>query len=673
LASPIISPESISQHLEAVLASKVFAGAARQQRLLRHLVERHLQGRSPELKEYTLGVEVFDRGADFDPRLDPIVRVEASRLRARLLKYYEAAGNEADLRIELPRGAYLPTFRRESVLPAPPEPPPTLVAPAGPALRARRIWPAITGSSLITIGVALLWFGRSDVPPAFANFTRVTNEQARCTNPALSPDGRTIVYARLDSGRWDLYLKQLGSVETRNLTRDSQTDNTQPAFSPDGRQIAFRSERDGGGIFLMNLGGGAIRRIASAGYHPAWSPDGRRVAVSTGTFVDPAENSVGRASHLQIVDVGTGIVRPLVIANVYEALQPAWSPNGARLAFWGRDDKGIRDIWTISVEGNVPADPISSTRDIWTDWSPAWSPDGRFLYYSSDRGGSMNLWRIAIDEKRGQVSGPAEPVTTPSAYSGWPAFSKDGSRFAYVRRLFSSRLYRIDFDPEHGGRQETMHPITAGARRVREPDMSPDGTQLVVRVQDPQEDIAIISPDGKDIRRLTHDTFSDRLPRWSPNGRFIAFLSNRSGRFETWAVNPDGSNLHQQARPDRFPPDVPTGFLPLASSPAGSRVLGRLPTQAGGEDLAVFTRATRDIWRIPTDAPSLSAAWLDESRFVFSRADGFYAADFDTRRIRPIVSGLKSNLHSRFTLSHDMQTLFFALSEDQEDIWTASR
>jgi hypothetical protein len=103
-------------------------------------------------------------------------------------------------------------------------------------------------------------------------------------------------------------------------------------------------------------------------------------------------------------------------------------------------------------------------------------------------------------------------------------------------------------------------------------------------------------------------------------------------------------------------------------------VLGRIATQAGGEDLAVFTRATRDTWRIPTDAPSLSAAWLgDNHRFLFSRADGFYSADVETRRIHAIVSGLKSNLHSRFALSHDMRTLFFALSEDQEDIWTASR
>jgi Tol biopolymer transport system component len=657
--------------LEAVLASKVFAGAARQQRLLRHLVERHLQDRASELKEYTLGVEVFDRGADFDPRLDPIVRVEASRLRARLVKYYESAGAESDLRIELPRGAYVPSFRRETAPVAPEQP----AAPVAIPPPARRIWHLIVGAALVAIGVALLWLGRTKTPPAFTNFTRVTDEQARCTNPTLSPDGKTIVYARLDNDRWELYQKQLGNLETRNLTPNSQADNLQPAYSPDGLQLAFRSERDGGGIYIMDANGGAARRIVSGGYYPAWSPDAKQIAFSTGVFADPAENSVGRPSQLQVADLQTGSVRTIEIpANVFEALQPQWSPSGVRIAFWGRDQNGIRDIWTIAARGEAAAKLVSPTHDIWTDWSPAWSPDGRFLYYSSDRGGSMNLWRIPVDEASGEASGEPEPVTTPSAYSGWPVFSKNGSRFAYVRRLFSSRLYRIDFDPEHGGRKETMRPITAGARRVREPDMSPDGTQLVVRVQDPQEDIAIISPDGQDIRRLTHDSFSDRLPRWSADGKTITFLSNRSGRFEVWAIKPDGTGLQKQSRPDRFPPGLPQGFVPLASSPDETRVLGRMPTQAGREDLAVFTRAGGELWRIPTDAPSLSAAWLgNNDQFVFSRAGGFYVADIRAREIQPVVSGLKNNLHSRLTLSRDKHTLYFALSDDQEDIWMASR
>ena len=203
------------------------------------------------------------------------------------------------------------------------------------------------------------------------------------------PDHRVCAWTE---GRWELYLKQLGSRGDQELTPGLQADNTQPAFSPDGRQLAFGASGRAAAFSVMDLASGAIRRIVNSGYHPGWSPDGKRIAFSTGTFIDPAENSTRPGQPLQIVDVAPELLRPLLPANVFEALQPEWSPNGARLAFWGRDDKGIRDIWTIPAESDGSGELVSATHDIWTDWSPTWSPDGRFLYYASDRGGSMNLW-----------------------------------------------------------------------------------------------------------------------------------------------------------------------------------------------------------------------------------------------------------------------------------------
>src|SRR5690242_8965524 len=116
------SDESIRAHLEDVLASEIFRSADRLKRFLRHIVEQTLQGRSENLKEYTLGTEVFDRKASFDSRIDPIVRVEAGRLRTRLKQYYEGPGVNDSLRIELPKGSYLPLF-------AAPESAPALKAP----------------------------------------------------------------------------------------------------------------------------------------------------------------------------------------------------------------------------------------------------------------------------------------------------------------------------------------------------------------------------------------------------------------------------------------------------------------------------------------------------------------------------------------------------------------
>jgi hypothetical protein len=102
------SAKAVLEHLGMVLGSDAFAGAWRQRHLLRFLVEKHLCGQTGELQEYDVGVAVFEKGKDFDPRLNPIVRVETSRLRMRLRKYYERQGHANLLRIELPRGSYVP-------------------------------------------------------------------------------------------------------------------------------------------------------------------------------------------------------------------------------------------------------------------------------------------------------------------------------------------------------------------------------------------------------------------------------------------------------------------------------------------------------------------------------------------------------------------------------------
>jgi adenylate cyclase len=104
------APEEIRAALEQVLASDVFANAGRLSRLLRYLVERTLNGDADQLKEYVVGVDVFDRSDSYDPRLDSIVRVEARRLRSKLDEYYQAQGAADALIISIPRGTYVPVF-----------------------------------------------------------------------------------------------------------------------------------------------------------------------------------------------------------------------------------------------------------------------------------------------------------------------------------------------------------------------------------------------------------------------------------------------------------------------------------------------------------------------------------------------------------------------------------
>ena len=113
------SPESVRAQLDKILASRAFAGAERPGRFLRFVVEQALAGN--QLKETLLGVEVFGRNPSYDPRLDGVVRVEAVKLRSRLKDYYETEGAADPVRIDLPKGGYLPCFE---ALPSRPAVPP---------------------------------------------------------------------------------------------------------------------------------------------------------------------------------------------------------------------------------------------------------------------------------------------------------------------------------------------------------------------------------------------------------------------------------------------------------------------------------------------------------------------------------------------------------------------
>lgn len=103
-----VSTAEVRTVLERVLTSRVFRGAERLSCFLRYSVEQVLAGRADDLKEYNVGLAVFGRAPDFDPRIDPIVRVEAGRLRLRLKRYYETEGAGSWPRIDLPKGGYVP-------------------------------------------------------------------------------------------------------------------------------------------------------------------------------------------------------------------------------------------------------------------------------------------------------------------------------------------------------------------------------------------------------------------------------------------------------------------------------------------------------------------------------------------------------------------------------------
>ena len=114
-----------------------------------------------------------------------------------------------------------------------------------------------------------------------------------------------MVYAKAVGSDTDLYLLRIGGRNAVRLTPDSPADDLQPAFSPDGERIAFRSERDGGGVFLMSASGESVTRLTDFGYSPSWSPDGGEIVVAPGTFTDPTA-LFNNATGLSVVNVEFG-------------------------------------------------------------------------------------------------------------------------------------------------------------------------------------------------------------------------------------------------------------------------------------------------------------------------------------------------------------------------------
>src|SRR5262250_3217797 len=112
-----VESEAARAQLERVLSSSGFVRNERLSRFLRFLVEQHLEGKDEELKESVIGVEIFGRAPDYNPKRDAIVRTEASRLRARLNEYYVDAGKDDPLVIELPKGGYVPVIRPSQISP----------------------------------------------------------------------------------------------------------------------------------------------------------------------------------------------------------------------------------------------------------------------------------------------------------------------------------------------------------------------------------------------------------------------------------------------------------------------------------------------------------------------------------------------------------------------------
>jgi Tol biopolymer transport system component len=453
--------------------------------------------------------------------------------------------------------------------------------------------------SVVVLGAAAFlgagwWLGRQGgtATEQWTAYTQLTDATGEESAPTLSPDGESFAYTSNARGTWDIYVQRVGGRNPIVVAGDSTLDERGPAYSTDGRQIAFSV--GGGGLFVMGATGESPRRLTSIGFDPAWSPDGQRLAFGTEEVTNPyVVNSAGR---ILIVNVGGGEPVPLIGDPANTVYQPSWSPSGSRVAYWVERD-GVRDIATVAAAGG---EQVLVTDDRAVDWAPTWSPDGRHLYFASDRGGTMGIWRIGVDESSGRPRGAPELVTAGvDVAMDRPQLSRDGETIIFRSRLESVNPAAIAFDPA----TERIGAVTLLQQRsgiLAPTDISPDGAWLALyNPLERQQDIFLMRSDGRDPTRLTDDMARDWLPRFTPDGEALVFHSNQRGPYDGWLIRRDGSGRTRLTdfgnTSISFPVFAPDGErLLIVSSDSNLAMIGASPwpltretaTQLTGMDVA---------------------------------------------------------------------------------------
>jgi Tol biopolymer transport system component len=594
----------------------------------------------------------------------------------------------------------------------------TVSAPVAPQ-PAKRAWQPRAALVLgLTAAIALAFLaGRLTLGPRKAgggaeggarHFRRLTNLPGAELCPALSPDGETLAFAKeVSPGNADIFVQRIAGQAAINLTKDYPGNDLHPAFSPDGTRIAFRSDRDGGGLFVMGALGESVRRLTEFGFQPAWFPDGRRIAFST-RYSTPYGRT-GRG-ELWTVDLATGEKKKLLHED---AEQPSVSPHGLRIAYFGRGGPGgiSRGIYTVPVDGPAPGEgPVPATQERAHDWNPFWSPDGGYLYFGSDRDGTLNLWRLRIDERTGRPLGDPESVRVPASHAGPFAASADGRRIAFQSSEDEFDLERVPLDPGSGRATGEPETILKTHLRILSVNVSPRGDTLVFAPIGVTEDLWIIRPDGTGLRQVTDDPFRKRVPSFSPDGKRLAFHSDRGDFWNIWTIGVDGSGPRQVTGgrtatlnyplfspdgawivatdfqtgprifsssagpetplPDTLPsPEKGLLFWPTSWFPDGRKLAGFLvEPERLRSGVLTYDLATKTYERL-TESGAYPVVSGGGRRLFYRDNQSIRLFDFSTKSFRPVFEGTADRPVSFHAVSADGRSLYLVRRQDQSDIW----
>ena len=445
------------------------------------------------------------------------------------------------------------------------------------------------------VAAVAVWWPRAAPPPQ--TIVQVSSERW-ASSGSFSPDGTQIAYASAgdDGANWDIRLKMVDGAESRRLTSDPGAEDL-PAWSPDGSAVAFLRFRDRtfrglpafsvGTIHLVSPMGGPIRQLSEflATGTLSWAPDGRYVAAAK------ARSDDRQAGGIYVVSTATGEARA-VTSPVPPAFDrsPGFSPDGRQLAYAscaGTEGVALCDVRVVAIDAD--ARPIGAARrlpgPLMKQFGLAWSRDGRSIFLAPG-----TLWRVRADGTSPPEPLGLGPVSSPSVAAG-------RDRLAFVRGG-DTDIYELRV----GG---SPRPLVRSAFADLQPRFSPDGRRIAFASDRAggTSEIWLAEADGGAPVQLTHGPGTlQGYPGWSPDGRRLVFDSRGDdGHVDIWTIDVSGATLRQITRhpaDDTVPSFSHDGrFIYFASNRSGRNEIWRVPSAGGAEE-----QMTRTGGSFPTES-----------------------------------------------------------------------
>ncbi|HEY6109243.1 MAG TPA: protein kinase [Gemmatimonadales bacterium] len=523
---------------------------------------------------------------------------------------------------------------------------------------------AVVGASVL-LGAGVLVARRSAPEvPQFGRRWPVTIDPGVEIDPSLSPDGRFVAYVAGPLGHTRLQVRQVEGGMPIHLVRDSSGRERFPYWSRDGQQILFQSRR---GIEVVPVLGGPSRLVIAAG---GASPIPGPVAPDGGHFVYASQDS------LFVAALENPARRFLTTGKELHSL--SWSTDGRWIAFVSGNVQYVSSqvlgniaessIWVVSADGGTP---VRVTDDRSLNVSPVWAP-GRVLLFVSNRDGGREVYRIALGRSGAPASEPVRLTTGLNAHG--ISTSADGKRLAYSLFTETSNVWWIAIPPPGRGAVSVSQAraLTAGNQTIEGFAISPDGRWLGFDSnRSGRQQVYRVRLDGGEPEQLTRDSMDDFRATWSPDGLQLAYHSFRGGRRQVFVASVEGGTSAQVtagADDQRTPEWSPDGRSLLVhtntyTSPA-LHLIARTPTGWSAPRLLPLVLGSDTV----APQPGISATWSPDSRYVACFCDGLVVIPVAGGPARRLVPGTSAG---RVDWSDDGRTLYY-LSSDATGLTTVN-